>query len=164
MALQTRDKILYHFTEATHVAAIRSHGINPSPLSIPRGGATIAMVSLTTNPNPRNLIGKSLTDGSYLSGKNLEAYRRQIGNPSAPAPPTRRTCECRIKLRIPENDPLLKKLDAAAVSLGFDNETLAEFIQLGGGHSAAWWVYDGTLPSRYIDEVYCGYPKFKTVA
>jgi len=157
------DMILYHFTERVNIPSIRSTGLSPHPLAIPAGGSSSQVVSLTGNPNPTPLIGKSLTDGKHLKGKNLQAYRASIGNPSAPAPITKNTCECRIRLCIPKNDPLLQKISLVAFSLGFSADTLKTFLQLGGGNLNAWWVYLGTLPPQYINEVRCCYPQYKNL-
>lgn len=157
------DKILYHFTEAAILPAIRAHGLLPSPLSIPGGQQTIPVVSLTSRPDPRGLVGKSLTDGSPLSGDNLAAYRRLHNDPFGPAPATKNTCECRIELRVPENDCLLHNLGERAAALGFSETTLAKFIRLGGGSLSSWWIYEGVLFPHHIHEVRCCYPKFENV-
>jgi hypothetical protein len=152
-AVAQTEKVLFHFTEAAILPAIRAGGLLPSPLSIPGGQQTIAVVSLTSRPDPRGLVGKSLTDGGLLSGENLAAYRHFHNDPFGSPPATKNTCECRIELRIPEKDGLLHNLGVRAAALGFSAKTLAKFIRLGGGSRSSWWIYEGVLSPSYIHEV-----------
>ena len=154
------DQVLYHFTAVEFLDDIRTNGLTPRPLCIPDGKFSPPVVSLTANPDPKRLIGRSLTDGSVLEGVNLAAYRASLNDPTAAAPHTRRTCECRIRLRLPISDPHLSRLKDVADGLGFSDLALADFLRLGGCNGSAWWIYEGVLSPTAIEEIRCGYPRY----
>jgi hypothetical protein len=159
----TNNHCLYHFTTERNAELIRTNGCAPSSLAVPGGGqAKSSVVSLTVNPDPSAMIGKSLGDGKPLSGRLLAAWRAV--NPLVPAgfvPISVFTAEARIQYSIPGTDSLLVRFTKAnAKRLGFNACAFDKFLSEGGGKIGEWWVYTGSLPTKYITEIRVPYPKY----
>lgn len=169
---QTHTKIanspmrLYHFTTSANALSIKLTGIRPQEIAVSENkNLKRKAVSLTSNSNPSSLIGKSLTDGSPLSGKNLAVYLK--ANPSANPKgvyPTTKTCEARVEIDLPDNDPNLVWFTLKRVrSLGFNEKSFRSFVSLGGGKSGEWWIYTGHIPASFVVEARETYPSYATV-
>ncbi|MES3151671.1 hypothetical protein [Sphingomonas faeni] len=144
----------FHFTYAAAIDTIRKEGIRPSTIQVPKIGPSLApVVSLTNNPDPSPLLYKSLWDGSEYFGDVLKEYRKS--DPDGPIPHGPNTVAKRIVLEIPEEDLNIYPMIFPDIApLGFpDQDSINEFMTLGGGEQANWCVYYGILPPEYIVDV-----------
>lgn len=143
---------LYHFTSVDRVdSIITDKAFRAGHLEIPkRGRSTAPVVSMTANPDPRGLMGKSLWSRAPLSGDVLTQFVRD--NPDADIPPGPGTDEVMLTLEIPDDDLNLYALDfSSCAALGFTSQAnVDDFMALGGGVPGEWFVYYGDMPSDYI--------------
>ena len=157
---------LYHFTTERDACLIRQTGNQPQALAVPGGKHSKQdVVSLTINPEPNRMVGKSLGNGQPMKGRLLRAWRAEEPLIRANLTPLlKNTCEARIHYSIPVADVLLIRFTKdAAKRLGFNETALLDFLEEGGGKIGEWWVYTGTLPSCYVAEIRVAYPDYNRV-
>jgi len=148
---------LFHFTARNYLSGIVKSGIFPTHIEIPKcGRSTRPIVSLTSDPDPSPLVGKSLVGDLPLSGFNLSCWLTANSLSSSTLPiylPW--TSEFRLHIEIPDTDVNLYAFLLPDVqSLGFPSQTeFDQFLIAGGGTAGGWYAYLGIIPPSYIVDI-----------